>query len=216
MLLFALACNEKPITSQTTNDLYDGIEFDMPRVVEPTFPDYSVDITDFGAVGDGQTLNSKSIADAINDVAGKGGGRVVIPRGIWLTGPIVMKSNINIHAEAGALIIFSTNKDLYPLIESNFEGLKAVRCLSPISGKELENIAFTGEGVFDGSGDAWRYVKRFKMTDAQWKKLLASGGITNEKGDLWYPSESFKRGAEMKGARGFEKLTDYEEITCDR
>lgn len=212
ILLFALACTEKSISSQAINDIYDGIEFDMPRVIEPTFPDYSVDITDFGAVGDGQTLNSKSIADAINDVAGKGGGRVVIPRGIWLTGPIVMKSNINIHAEAGALIIFSTNKDLYPLIESNYEGLKAVRCLSPISGKDLENIAFTGDGVFDGSGDAWRYVKRFKMTDTQWKKLLASGGLTNEKGDLWYPSESFKRGAEMKGAGGFDKLADYEEI----
>ena len=118
----------------------------MPKVIEPEFPEYSVSITDFGAVGDGQTLNTDAFSKAITDVSEKGGGRVLIPRGVWLTGPIVLKSNINIHAEAGALVIFSKNKDLYPLIESNWEGWKTVRCLSPISGKDLENIAITGEG----------------------------------------------------------------------
>ena len=105
----------------------------MPRVIEPTFPDYSVSIADYGAIGDGQFLNTDAFSKAIDVVSGKGGGRVVIPRGVWLTGPIILKNNINIHAEAGALVIFSTDKELYPLIETSFEGLKTVRCISPIS-----------------------------------------------------------------------------------
>ncbi len=210
--LFLLGYNANPAIGQIADDIYEGLEFEMARVVEPSFPEYAVSITDFGAVGDGQTLNSDAFSKAIETVAEKGGGRVVIPRGIWLTGPIILKSNINIHAEAGALVVFSTDKELYPMIESSYEGVKAVRCLSPISGRNLENIAFTGEGVFDGSGDAWRHVKRFKMTDAQWKKLLASGGITNKKGDLWYPSESFKRGAEMKSEKKFNTIEDHKEI----
>lgn len=123
------------------DDLYAGIEFDMPRVVVPTFPNNSASITDFGAVGDGQTLNTNAFAKAIKAIAKKGGGRVVIPRGIWLTGPIVLESNINLHAEAGALVVFSKNKDLYPLIHTSFEGLDTMRCMSPIYGKDLENIA---------------------------------------------------------------------------
>ena len=137
---------------------------------------------------------------------------MIIPRGIWLTGPIILKSNINIHAESGALILFSENKDLYPLIESNWEGWKTVRCLSPISGKNLENIAITGDGVFDGSGGVWRLVKRDKLTKAQWEKLVNSGGIVSEDGKLWYPSESFKRGQDARENLGpwfSDNLEDY-------
>ena len=186
----------------------------MPRVIEPEFPDYSVSIVDFGAVGNGQALNSDAFAAAIAAVSEKGGGRVLIPHGIWLTGPIVLKSNINLHAEAGALVIFSKNKDLYPLIESNWEGWRTVRCLSPLYGKDLENIAFTGEGIYDGSGEVWRLVKRSKMTASQWKKLVESGGLVSEDGELWYPSEGFKKGREMREELGpwfFDALEDYQE-----
>jgi len=180
------------------SDIYDNIEFDMPVVIEPEFPDYSVSIKDFGAVGDGQTLNTEAITKAINSVAEKGGGRVIIPRGVWLTGPIVLKNNIDLHAQAGALVLFSTDKDLYPLIESYYEGREDVRCQSPISGRDLENIAFTGEGIYDGSGQVWRHVKRKKMTTNQWEKLLNSGGVTNEKGTIWYTSEGQKKAYELK------------------
>jgi len=215
LILIAVACNTTTPVPEVTNDIYEGIEFEMPKVVEPTFADLSVSIVDHGAIGDGQTLNSEAFADAINEVAEKGGGRVVVPRGIWLTGPIILKSNINLHLEAGALVLFSKNKDLYPLIETSFEGLNTVRCLSPIYGKDLENIAITGEGVIDGSGDAWRQVKRSKMTDAQWKKLVASGGIVNESGTSWFPSESFKKGFEMSDMNvptQFTSMEEFEEI----
>lgn len=197
--------------------IYDGIEFDMPEVAEPEFPDYSVNIEDFGAVGDGLTKNTEAIAKAIADVASHGGGRVVIPRGIWLTGPIVLESNINIHTEKGALVVFSDDFDDYPLIKTSFEGLETYRCISPIYGKDLENIAFTGSGVFDGSGDAWRPVKKGKMTASQWEKLLSSGGVLSDDGMKWYPSEQSRRGdsdgnfnvPDMETQADFESVKDY-------
>lgn len=196
--LIQVSCQSQPAGSsaqaEETDHIYENIEFDMPRVAEPSFNNYSVNITDFGAVGDGLTKNTEAIAKAIDEVAANGGGRVVVPRGIWLTGPIILKSNINFHTEQGALVKFSKDFNDYPLIATSFEGLETYRCQSPISGKDLENIAFTGKGVFDGSGDAWRMVKKGKMTSSQWKKLLNSGGVLSDDGKKWYPSENAKRG----------------------
>jgi len=201
--------------SQLNFDIYEGLEFDMPRVQEPVIPDYSVNIKDFGAVSGGQVLNSKAFADAIEAVSQKGGGKVVIPAGIWLTGPIILKSNLELYTEPGALVIFSTDKDLYPVIETSFEGLDTWRCISPIYGKGLENIAFTGHGVWDGSGDAWRFVKRGKLTANQWKELVASGGVVNERENEWYPSEQFKiahETANMNVPTGLTTKEEYEAI----
>ena len=215
VLMVLFACSEKPAPKLESDNIYDGLEFQMPHIVVPTFPDYKVSITDFGAVGDGQTLNTQALADAIKNVSEQGGGTVVIPRGVWLTGPIILKSNINMHADAGALVIFSTDKDLYPLINTSFEGLNTMRCLSPIYGKDLQNIAFTGEGIYDGSGDAWRQVKRSKLTASQWKELVASGGVVDKDNQTWYPSESFKKGAElsdMNVPRNFTTVEQFQEI----
>lgn len=203
---------------QTGFEKYEGVEFEMPRIQNPEIPNYSVNITDFGAVSGGQVLNTDAFASAIGSVTNKGGGKVIIPAGIWLTGPIILKSNLELHAEAGALIIFSTDKDLYPVIETSFEGLDTWRCLSPIYGKDIENVAFTGRGIWDGSGDAWRFVKKSKLTDSQWKKLVASGGFLDEKKNEWYPSEQFKNamaGADqnvrldLKTREEFEAIRDF-------
>ena len=176
-------------------DIYSDLKFKMERVVEPTFANYSVSIKDFGAVPDGSTFNTKAFADAIDAVSKKGGGKVIVPRGIWLTGPIQLKSNINLYIEEGALITFSKNYNDYPLIETSFEGLNTIRCLSPIYGKGLENIAITGAGVFDGSGEVWRPVKKSKLTADEWKKLVASGGVLNEAANSWYPTARSLKGA---------------------
>lgn len=179
-----------PLTSEKNK----SIEFAMPEVKEPAIPTNSVKLTDFGAIADGVTDNSEAFKNAIDAVTKKGGGKVIIPAGIWLTGPIMLKSNLELFTESGALVIFSDNKDLYPVIETSFEGLDTWRCISPIFGKNVENVAFTGKGVWDGNGDAWRFVKRSKLSESQWKKLVASGGIVNEKKDEWYPSEQFRKG----------------------
>ncbi|HPT12012.1 MAG TPA: glycoside hydrolase family 28 protein [Bacteroidales bacterium] len=206
------ACTGKTVLAQTELPVYKDLEFNMPVVNEPSFPGNSVIITDFGAVADGKTLNTQAIADAVNAVSGKGGGRVVIPRGIWLTGPIIMKSNVNIHAEEGALVIFSSDKDLYPLIQTSFEGSDTYRCLSPIYGKDLENIAFTGRGIFDGNGDAWRPVKKDKLTEQQWKELVRSGGVVDDDGKQWFPSEAYKKAQEMSDMNVPKDLKTIEEF----
>jgi polygalacturonase len=209
------SCDRGSGNTAQTEHLYRGLEFDMPVVKEPVFPDNSVSITDFGAVGDGRHLNTAAFADAIDAVTEKGGGTVIIPPGLWLTGPVILKSNIRIHAEDGAMVIFSPDKSLYPLIETSFEGYDTYRCISPIYGKDLENIAFTGKGVWDGTGEAWRPVKKDKLTASQWKELIGSGGIVGEDGKTWYPSESYKRGQEMSEMNvpvQFTEIGEFETI----
>ena len=100
------------------------------------------------------------------------------------------------HLEKGALILFSPDKTLYPLVETIFEGLSTRRCQSPISGRNLENIAITGEGSINGSGEAWRPLKKGKVSESHWKKVISSGGVVKD-GDYWFPSEGSLKGFEM-------------------
>ena len=176
--------------------LYENLSFAMPRLNIPTFPNRQVNILDFGGAPDGITLNTNAFEKAIQALSEKGGGTLVVPKGIWFTGPIVFRSNINLHLEKGALILFSPDFDLYPLVKTVFEGLDTRRCQSPISGRNLENIAITGEGSINGSGEAWRPLKKNKVSESFWKKVIASGGIVKN-GDTWYPSKSSLKGAEM-------------------
>ncbi len=212
LVLLLGSCNRGSEKAAKTEYLYRGLEFDMPVVQEPVFPDNSVSITDFGAVGDGRHLNTVAFADAIDAVTEKGGGTVLIPPGLWLTGPVILKSNIRIHTEDGAMVIFSPDKSLYPLIETSFEGYDTYRCISPIYGKDLENIAFTGRGIWDGTGEAWRPVKKDKLTASQWNELVSSGGIVGDDGKIWYPSESYKRGQEMSEMNVPVQFTDISEF----
>lgn len=192
-------------------EIYAGIEFDMPRVNETSFPDYSRSITDFGAESGGLVKNTEAFERAVEDVNSRGGGKVVVPRGIWLTGPIVLKSNINLHLEDGALLLFSKDFDDYHLIETSFEGLNTIRNISPIYAKGVENIAITGKGTIDGNGDAWRPVKKGKMTDSQWKKLVNSGGVVSEDGKMWFPSEGSKKGHDYSTDQNVPDLQGIEE-----
>ncbi|AGA79317.1 glycoside hydrolase family 28 protein [Echinicola vietnamensis] len=174
--------------------IYEGVEIEMPQVQLPSFPDHEVNITAYGAVGNGIEKNTAAFAKAIDEVAQAGGGRVIVPRGIWLTGPVTLQSNINLHLEEGALVLFSRDFDDYPLVKTSFEGLNTVRCTSPINAFEAENIAITGKGVIDGNGDAWRPVKKGKMTPGQWDKLVKSGGVLSDDEKMWFPTANSKKG----------------------
>src|SRR5690606_33951868 len=113
--------------------------------------------------------------------------------GIWFTGPIELKSNINLHLKDRAIILFSPDRDLYPLVETSFEGLDTRRCTSPISGKNLTNIAITGSGAIDENGHYWRPVKKQKVTESMWKKITANGGVY-KRNDYWMPSAQYLHG----------------------
>ena len=176
----------------------EKLPFQMPEVVAPVIPDYEVNLKDFGAVGDGITLNTDAFAKAIDALSKKGGGRLVVPQGVWHTGPIVLKSNIELNLKAGAVILFAADESLYPLVDTSFEGLDTRRCQSPLSANGATNIAITGKGVIDGNGQYWRPVKKGKVTEAHWKELLAIPGSQEMKPGYWVPSAGYAQGE--KGA----------------
>ena len=99
-------------------------------------------------------------------------------------------SNVNLYTEKNALVLFSADRSLYPIINTSFEGLQTRRSQSPISARHAENIAITGHGAFDGNEDTWRPTKKDKLTEGQWKKLIASGGVVDAedvyKRQHWY------------------------------
>ena len=172
----------------------EELPFSMPEVKAPVIPDYQVKLTDFGGVGDGITLNTEAFAKAIDALSKKGGGKLVVPQGVWHTGPIVLKSNIELHLKSGAVILFAADESLYPIIETSFEGLDTRRLQSPIYAKGATNIAITGNGVIDGKGQYWRPVKKGKVTASHWKSLLAIPGSQELKKDYWVPSAGYAKG----------------------
>ncbi|RYF82320.1 MAG: glycoside hydrolase family 28 protein, partial [Chitinophagaceae bacterium] len=188
-----------------------------PVVQKTLFRKDTLLITKFGAKADGLTLNTKSINDAITASSKKGGGVVVVPAGLWVTGPLVLKSNVNLHLQKGALLQFTDDFNQYPLVATNWEGLPQMRNQSPLSANNATNIAITGFGIIDGNGDAWRMVKKDKLTETQWKKLMASGGVLSEDKKTWYPSEKSKLGSTMKnpGEIKPEKTKEFYESVKD-
>jgi len=184
----------------------------LPLVREARIPSNEVLLTDFGAVGDGLTMNTEAFARALDALSAKGGGRLVIPSGQWLTGPIVLRSRIELHLHRGALLQFSDRREDYPLVQSYWEGEAAWRCQAPLSGSELEDVALTGEGIIDGAGQVWRPVKKDKLTQSQWTKLVASGGVTDAAARIWYPTAASRRGNEERSFRGSKNPAELETV----
>ena len=189
----------------------------LPVIIEPKFKKDTFNITKYGAIADGNTLNTKSINAAIDACTKKGGGVVLVPPGLWLTGPVVIKTNVNLHLSAGATLLFTKDKNEYPLVQGNWEGIPQMRNQSPVSATGATNIAITGKGIIDGNGDVWRQVRKDKLNETQWKKLVASGGIVSEDQRSWYPSDKFLKGSKMQspGAIAPDKDAAYYESVKD-
>jgi polygalacturonase len=170
----------------------------LPVIAKTSFKKDTFNIINYGAKSDGLTLNTSSINNAIVACNKKGGGVVLIPKGMWLTGPIELKSNVNLHLQANAILQFTKDFNQYPLVASNWEGLPQMRNQSPVWATNQQNIAITGQGIIDGAGDAWRMVKKDKLTESQWSKLVASGGMLSDDKKTWYPSEKTFKGAKLK------------------
>ena len=171
-------------TAKDYSHYYDGLPVEIKQVTPITFPDRAASITDHGAVGDGVTLCTEAIQRTIDSIASLGGGRVEIPMGVWLTGPIELKSNVNLWLDKNAILYFSPDRSLY--VEDN---PKASRVKACISAKRCSNIGITGSGMIDGNGVQWRPVKRGKVSDTEWKEFKALGGVERDNGNLWYPWE---------------------------
>ncbi len=130
--------------------------FDMPQLQRPQFTDNRISIAEFGAVEGGATKNTEAFAKAIEACFKKGGGRVIVPKGKWLTGPIHLKSNIDLHLEEGAEIIFSDKfEDYLPPVFVRSGGIEMYNYSPLIYARDCENIAITGAGYLDGNATAW-------------------------------------------------------------
>lgn len=196
MILTACGGGSKYQTStQKMNDaLTRNARFEM-KVEVPTFPSREYNVLDFGADRTGMTLTTSAIQGAIDRCTAEGGGTVIIPGGVYYTGPIELKSNVRLYTEKNAFVLFSADYTLYPIEDRSFEGVDTKRCVSPLMARNATNVAITGEGTFNGNGYMWRPLKKGKVTESQWNKKVKSGGIVDN--DVWYPSEDCLYAAQL-------------------
>jgi polygalacturonase len=125
----------------------------LARIQPPRFPDRQFDILKYGAVADGRTDCSDALAKAIQACFSAGGGTVIVPRGIFLTAAIHLKSGTNLHLEDGAVLRFVTDPKRYPLVYSRWEGTECMNYSPLIYAFEQTNIAITGAGLLDGQAN---------------------------------------------------------------
>jgi polygalacturonase len=135
---------------------WDHVPRILERIVTPTFPSRDFDITRFGAVGDGETDSTRAFAAAIAECQAAGGGRVVVPAGVFMSGSIHLGSGVNLHLTQGATIRFMTNTASYlPVVFTRYECTEVMNFSPPIYAFEQTNIAVTGQGTLDGQGQWW-------------------------------------------------------------
>ena len=168
---------------------YTNLPCKVEQVQEVLIPELTVSLTDFGGVGDGVTDNSEAFTKALKHLKKQGGGHLIVPDGKWLTGPIKLISNLDLHLADNAVIVFSTNKELYVQASDSLrDGSK--KCNALIHGSKLENVAITGSGTIDGQGIYWRPVKQKKVDQVVWEQVTSMGGTLkpdDKKNFIWYP-----------------------------
>lgn len=166
------------------------------NVIRPKFKNSEYNILDFGGKSDILFNNQKAIQNAIDTCSMQGGGTVIIPNGYYSTGPIQLKSGVNLYISENAYVKFTKSKEEYPLIWTEYEGIRRIRTISPISAMDCEDIAITGKGILDGSGDLWRGIKSFKLTKKQWDSCLKKSPyvLKANEGEIWCPTKTYYDG----------------------
>jgi polygalacturonase len=160
LLVVALFAAPAMVAARTAVDAeiaaaWDGLPEILARIVAPEFPDRDFPITDFGAVADGATPATAAIRAAIAACHAAGGGRVVVPAGRFATGPIHLRSRVNLHLADEAVLLFSTDPDDYlPAVFTRWEGMEMMGYSPLIYAFGQDNIAITGKGTLDGRADA--------------------------------------------------------------
>lgn len=145
--------------------------FPMPALSRPVFPDRVFDLREYGAQAGGEVKNTEAFAAAIAACVEAGGGRVLVPAGDWLTGPIHLRSNVELHLAEGARVIFSDRfEDYLPVVFTRVGGIEIYNYSSLIYARDCENIAITGPGKLDGNAEAW-----WKWQKRQTRELFAMG-----------------------------------------
>ena len=159
--------------------------FEMPQLKRPVFKKQVFPIDTYGAVEGGKTKNTDAIRKAITACYENGGGTVVVPAGKWLTGPVHLKSNVQLKVVEGAELIFSDHiPDYLPAVESAWEGLDCYNYSPLIYAVDCENIGLTGKGQLTCIREGWKpWDSRPKSHMESLKKLyyMATEGVPVEK-----------------------------------
>jgi polygalacturonase len=136
-------------------------------------------VRDFGAVGDGQALDTQAIQSAIDACAARGGGTVFVPAGAYATGALALRSHITLYLDAGATLLGSEDPADYPVIASRWEGREQPTHAPLIGGRDLRNIALVGRGTIDGRGAGWWQRKLQGTLDHPRPRLISFADCSN-------------------------------------
>ncbi|MDV7138182.1 glycoside hydrolase family 28 protein [Maribacter sp. TH_r10] len=155
IVLFVVSCRQN---ESRTSDPWKQMAQIVDSITLPVFKGDTLSILDFGAVADGVYDNTDAFKKVMGACSEAGGGIVLVPKGKFLTGPIHLEDNVNLHLEAGSEILFSKNlDDYYPLVHTSYEGTELMNFSPLIYAYEKKNIAITGKGVLNGQAgnDFW-------------------------------------------------------------
>jgi polygalacturonase len=150
-------------------DPWDEVPRILARIKPPVFPARDFDVTKYGAVGNNVNDNTDAFRDAITACSRAGGGRVVVPKGEFLTGAIRLQSSVNLHVSDGATIRFTRDINRYPIVFSRWEGVELMNFSPFIYAFEQNNIALTGSGTIDGNADCQHWWPWKGRTECGWK-----------------------------------------------
>lgn len=160
---------------------WDAVPGILARIVPPTFPDRDFVITDYGAQGDGTSMCTDAFANAMRACSEAGGGRVVVPEGDFLTGPIHFASNVELHVQG--TVLFSQNPDDYlPPVFTTWEGTDLYNYSPLIYALDKENIAITGPGTINGQADDehWWHWKETQAAAQTRSRLMNNNRVPVE------------------------------------
>lgn len=156
------------------------------RIRRPQIPPRDFLITDFGAVGDGQADCTAAIADAIASAAAAGGGRVIVPRGVFKTGPVHLDSHIELHVEKDATLSFIPEPERYlPAVFTRWEGLEFMGLSPLVYAFEKTDVAITGKGTLDGGADdthwwPWKGEWKGKFLESEFTQAEARNRLMKD------------------------------------
>ena len=124
ILLFAF-CASVIVQAMTPDEAWKTLYPEIEKQIKaPTFRDKDYKIFDYGKKSKTKGfLYTELINKVIDKCSQEGGGRVIIPKGTWLTGPITLKSNVNLHLEEGATLLFTDDTSQYPIVRTRWEGM---------------------------------------------------------------------------------------------
>ncbi len=160
---FVFSCAQEPqelTIEQRAQEIVDQVQL-------PVIPNREVSVVDYGAIADGKSDNTEVFKKAIAELSNLGGGKLVVPKGQYLTGPIHLKSHIELHLSEGSEILFKTDPEAYmPMVKTSYEGIELYNFSPLIYAYQAENIAVTGTGILNGQG------RNISLVALGWKRSI--------------------------------------------